>query len=331
MELFANKYQNKENNNPVLVPSLHEIMQKEGIFAKTNTSIHSHNRFYYRKQRQSIVQPIQNPLIGHSNSSQSIHKDIEKIAKQLQSQHIQTITQFNFTQPLKERFPTQYSHPQNTQISEVLELFEKENLMKIQQIKRYTPRRPYTPQLNCKLPSLIDENKSRDQDNSEKAVPLFKNRLLLRKTINPSLDRIKKINQPIAEVEGRHKRIASQILNNPINLNQQKTHKNRIDKILQNSQKIISICNKIPEIQEQIDEDQLINLINSDHFKIEFQHLLNNQQGCNSNMKLILQKFMIDQIRKMKELEEAENNLEQKRQNFSRLLTNYIQELKEKL
>ncbi|CAD8118595.1 unnamed protein product [Paramecium sonneborni] len=331
MELFANKSQNKENSNPVLVPSLYEIMQKEGIFAKTNTSIHSHHRFYYRKQMQSIVQSNQNAIIGHSSSSKSIHKDIEKIAKQLQSQQIQTITQFNFTQPLKERYPTQYSHPSNTQISEVLELFEKENLMKIQQIKPSTPRRLYTPQVNFKLPTLIDENKSRDQDNSEKTTSLLKNKPLFRRFINPSLDKIKKINQPPAIVEVRHKRIASQILNNPINQNQQKTIKDRINKVLQNSHKIISICHKIPEIQQQIAEEQLLNLINSDHFKIEFQHLINNSQSCNTNMELILQNFMIDQIKKMKELQEAENNLEQKKQNFSRLLSSYIQELKDKL
>ncbi|CAD8092460.1 unnamed protein product [Paramecium primaurelia] len=327
MELSANKSNNKENNNPVLVPTQYEIMQKEGIFAKTKAS--PHYRFYYRKQRQSVVQPIQNPIIGHSNSSQSIHKDIEKIAKQLQSQHIQTMTQFNFTQPLKERHSTQYSNPPNQQITEVLEMFEKENLMKIQQIKPYTPRRPFTQYVNSKLPTLNYENTSNDQENSEKATPLLKNKLLFKRTINPSLDKFKKINQPPNEV--RHKRVASQILNNPVNQNQQRISNVRINKVLQNSNKIMQICNKIPNIQEQIAEEQLLDLINSDHFKIEFQHFINISQGSNSEMEQLLSNFMIDQIRKMKELQDAENNLEEKRQNFQRSLTNYIQELKEKL
>ncbi|CAK60132.1 unnamed protein product (macronuclear) [Paramecium tetraurelia] len=330
MELSANKSLNKENNNPVLVPTQYDMMQKEGIFAKTSSSIHSQHRFYYRKQKQPIVQPIQNLIIGHSNSSQSMHKDIEKIAKQLQSQHIQTMTQFNFPQPLKERYPTQYSHSSNTQIAEVLEMFEKENLMKIQQIKPCTPRRLLTPQVNTKLPTLHIENKSNDQENqNEKTSHLLKNKLLFRRTINPSVDKIKKLNQPATEV--RHKRIASQILNNTENLSLHKPLKDRINKVLKNSHQILQICNKIPEIQEQISEEQLLDLINSDHFKIEFQHLVNNSQGSNQPMEFILQNFMIDQIRRMRELKEAENNLEQKRQNFSRLLTSYIQELKEKL
>ncbi|CAD8102279.1 unnamed protein product [Paramecium primaurelia] len=329
MELSANKSLNKENKNPVLVLTQYEMMQKEGGFPKTTSSIHSQHRFYYRKQKQPIVQPIQNLIFGHSNSSQSIHKDIEKIAKQLQSQHIQTMTQFNLTQPLKERYPTQYSHSSNAQVIEVLEMLEKENLMKIQQIKPSTPRRLYTPQVNTKLPTLHNENKSNDQENNDKTTHILKNKLLFRRTINPSVDKIKKLNQPAVEV--RHKRIASQILNDPDNINLHKPLNERINKVLQNSNKIISICNKIPEIKEQIVEEQLLDLINSDHFKIEFQHLINNSQGCNQPMEQILQNFMIDQIRKMKELKEAENNLEQKRQNFQRLLTNYIQELKQKL
>ncbi|CAD8196877.1 unnamed protein product [Paramecium octaurelia] len=327
MELSANKSQNKENNNPVLVPTQYEMMQKEGIFAKTKPS--PHHRFYYRKQRQSVVQPIQNPIIGHSNSSQSIYKDIEKIAKQLQSQHIQTMTQFNFTQPLKERHSTQYSNPPNQQITEVLQMFEKENLMKIQQIKPYTPRRPLAQYLNSKLPTLNQDNTSNDQENSEKATPLLKNKLLFRRTINPSLDKIKKNTQP--EIEVRHKRVTSQILSHPVNSNQPKNLNSKLKKVSKNQNKIMSICNKIPNIQELIGEEQLLDLINSDQFKIEFQHFINNSQGSPSDMEQILQNFLLDQIRKTKELHDAETNLEVKRQIFQRSLTNYIQELKEKL
>lgn len=55
MDLFVNHKGNKENNNPVLVPSQFEILSKEGVFNKTNTLLYPQNRFHYRKPRYSIT------------------------------------------------------------------------------------------------------------------------------------------------------------------------------------------------------------------------------------------------------------------------------------
>ncbi|CAD8197620.1 unnamed protein product [Paramecium octaurelia] len=328
MDMFVNRQSNKENKNPVLVPTQYEIMQKEGIFAKTNTSLYTHHRFYYRKPRHSINISSQNPAIVRSNSSQSIHKDIQKIVQQLQSQQIYTQTQINNRQPFKERYPTQFSQPSNTQITEVVDLLEKENLLKIHQLKPCTPRRPLTSQINYNLPPSIYENKSHDQDNSEKYTPLLKSKSLFRKSLNTSFDKVKKIN---SAQENRQKRTHSLTLNNCQQKQQQKSIKDRITNVLQNPKKVLHLCQKVEEIQNLISEEQLMELIQSDQFKIDLQLLINNSNGSNTQLKLILQTFMIEQIKKQKELQEVENHLQQKKQHFSKMLNNYIKELQDKL
>ncbi|CAD8169957.1 unnamed protein product [Paramecium pentaurelia] len=328
MDMFVNRLSNKENNNPVLVPTQYEIMQKEGIFAKTNNSLYTHHRFYYRKPRQSINASQQNPAIVRSNSFQSIHKEIEKIAQQLQSQQIYTQTQINNKQPFKERYPTQYSQPSNTQITEVVDMLEKENLLKIHQLKPCTPRKIFTPQINYNLPPSIYDNKSNDQDNSEKVTPLLKNKSLFKKTLNASFDKVKKIN---SSQENRQKRTHSQLINNDTYKQQQKSLKDRITNVIQNPIKILNLCQKVEEIQNSINDEQLKQLIQSDQFKIDLQLLINNSKGSNTQMKQILQNFMIEQVKKQKELQEVEQHLEEKKQNFSKMLNNYIKELKDKL
>ncbi|CAD8106958.1 unnamed protein product [Paramecium sonneborni] len=328
MEMFVNRQQNKENNNPVLVPTQYEIMQKEGIFAKNNSSFYTHHRFYNRNPRHSINQSSQNPVIGRSNSSSSIHEEIERTVQQLQSQQIYTQTQINYRQPLKERYPTQYSQPSNTQINEVVDMLEKDNLLKIHQLKPCTPRKIFTPSINYNLPPLLYDNKSHDNENSEKVTPLLKSKSLFKKTFNTSFEKVKKIN---SSQENRQKRTISQIANNSIHQQRQKSLNDRIKQVVQNPKHLLKLCQKVEEIQNSANQEQLMQLIQSDQFKIDLQILINNSKGSNSQMQLALENFMIEQVKKARELQEVEYLLEQKKQNFSKMLNNYIQELKDKL
>ncbi|CAD8100476.1 unnamed protein product [Paramecium sonneborni] len=322
MEIFINRQSNKENNNPVLVLTQNEIMQKEGIFTKINNPFYTHHRFHYRKPRHSINSSC-------SNSSQSIHQDIERIVQQLQSQQIYTQTQINYRQSLKERYLTQYSQPSSNQINEVIDMLEKENLLKIHQLKPCTPIKTQPPSINYNLPSLLYENKSHDQENSEKVTPLLKSKTLFKKTLNTSFENVKKkIN---SSQENRQKRTNSQTVNNSTHQSRQKSLKNRIKLVVKNPKNILQLCRKVEEIQNSINEEQLMQLIQSDQFKIDLQLLIKNSKGSNMEIQQALQNFMIEQVKKSKELQEVEYLLEQKKQNFSQMLNNYIQELKDRL
>ncbi|KAM3147686.1 hypothetical protein pb186bvf_000014 [Paramecium bursaria] len=124
MELFANrKFSNKENSNPVLVPSQMEKLCKEGLFNK--------NQLRYYPRRVKIQQQTQGSL-GVSSSSKSLQKEIEKVAHLLKPLQQPAIP----PEPLQEIF--------------------NDSLLRIHQMKPSTPgKRVKTPPIH-NLPPLED-------------------------------------------------------------------------------------------------------------------------------------------------------------------------------
>ncbi|CAD8139266.1 unnamed protein product [Paramecium octaurelia] len=302
---------NKENQNPLLIVNQQEQLKLNGILPKNHFNQGITNRF------QSTVSCYQQSLTK-CTSSRSLQEQIERIAKKLKQKQEKEIVQ----------------HPidlNKYSIDEMVDILKNDKLLHIRSLqlqpssnknKQKSPKNIFPPlQLKQNFQSFETTKSSENETINHKLdMKSHYTQLSKPKTIQKTESR-----ESIRPTEDlRKKRTVSQVIEPPTKT---LTKKERIQKALQNSQRIVQLCNQFNK--NNISNEELRELIKTEGFKLQFECLVqfsDNSQDCRTQ----LQNFMNQQIKKYTELRNAELEHQLKKENFNQVLENCVNKLKSK-
>ncbi|CAD8053192.1 unnamed protein product [Paramecium sonneborni] len=300
---------NKENQNPLLIVNQQEQLKLNGILPKNHFNQGITNRF------QSTVSCYQQSLTK-CTSSRSLQEQIERIAKKLKQKQEKEGVQ----QPLDLNKYT---------IDEMVDILKNDKLLHIRSLqlqpssnknKQKSPKSIFPPlQLKQNFQSFETTKSSENETLTNKldfryqkqkqSKPKTIQKTESRESIKPSEDL-------------RKKRTVSQVIEPPT---QQLSKKERINRALQNSQRIVQLCSQFNE--NNITKEELHQLIKTEGFKLQFECLVqfsDNSLDCRAQ----LQNFMNSQIKKYTELRNAELEHQTKKENFHQVLDECLRKLK---
>ncbi|CAD8061142.1 unnamed protein product [Paramecium sonneborni] len=302
---------NKENQNPLLIVNQQEQLKLNGVLPKNHFNQGITNKF------QSTVSCYQQSLTK-CTSSRSLQEQIERIAKKLKLKQEKEIVQ----QP---QDLNKYS------IDEMVEILKNDKLLHIRSLqiqpssnknKQKSPKSLFPPLTSKQNFYSFETTKSSENETLihkldfrsqqyQQSKPKSIQKTESRETIKPQEDL-------------RKKRTVSQIIEPPAQL---LTKKERIERALQNSQRIVQLCSQFNK--HDITNEELHKLIKTEGFKLQFECLV--QFSDNSlDGRAQLQNFMNSQIKQYTELRNAELEHQIKKENFHQVLDNCLNTLKSK-
>ncbi|CAD8133181.1 unnamed protein product [Paramecium octaurelia] len=303
---------NKENQNPLLIVNQQEQLKLKGILPKNHFNQEITNRY------QSTVSCYQQSLTK-CPSSTSLQEQIERIVEKLKQKQQKETVQHNVDL-------NKYS------IDEMIDILKNDRLLHIRSLqlqpssnkdRQNSPKTVFPPlQLKQNFQSFETTKSSENETTTHKfsLKPQF-NQLPKPKPIQKKES--KDIIKPPEET--RKKRTISLVIDPPP---KKLTKKDRIQMALQNTHRIIQLCSQFNI--NNITNEELHQLIKTEGFKLQFEYLVQFSNNNDLDCRAQLQNFMNSQIKKYKDLRNAELEHQLQKENFNNALEVCLTKLKSK-
>ncbi|CAK75217.1 unnamed protein product (macronuclear) [Paramecium tetraurelia] len=297
---------NKENLNPLLIVNQQEQLKLNGILPKNHFNQGITNRY------QSTVSCYQQSLTK-SPSSTTLQEQIERIVEKLKQKQEKETLQQNVD-------INKYS------IDEMIDILKNDRLLHIRSLqiqpssnknRQNSPKTIFPPlQLKQNFQSFETTKSSENETTTHKfsLKPQF-HQLPKPKPIQ------KKESKDIIKPpeESRKKRTISLVIDPP---------PKKIQMALQNTHRIVQLCSQFNI--NNITNEELHQLIKTEGFKLQFECLVQFSNNNNLDCRAQLQNFMTSQIKKYKDLRNAELEHQLQKENFNNTLEVCLTKLKSK-